>query len=437
MTAATDLPQASANNEPVQAANTPRKILIASLVGTTIEFYDFYIFATAAALVIGPAFFPGESDNIQILAAFMSFGLAFVARPVGSLLFGHFGDRIGRKSTLVASLVLMGGATVGIGLVPSYDSIGIAAPILLCVFRVCQGLGIGGEWGGAALLATENAPSGRRGFFGMFPQLGPSLGFLLANGVFLAILLSLDDDAFASWGWRIPFLLSAVLVILGLYVRMTLVESAVFTREQARAPVEAPISELLKNHRKPLIQGTLAMVCCYAIFYITTVFTLSYATQTLHIDRDTFLAMLCVAILCMAAATPVSALACDRFGRRPVIISGLLFTMATGLLLSPLIGSASVPLTLLFLCLGLTSMGWIYAPMGALLPELLPTRVRYSGASVAYSFAGIFGASLAPYVAQWLVGMGGLTWVGGYIVGMALISLVAMLTIRETRDDAL
>lgn len=423
-------------NDPAPS-NTPGKVMLASLAGTTIEFYDFYIFATAAALVIGPAFFPGESDNVQILAAFMSFGLAFVARPVGSLLFGHFGDRIGRKSTLVASLVLMGGATVGIGLLPDYDSIGIAAPILLCLFRVCQGLGIGGEWGGAALLATENAPRGRRAFFGMFPQLGPSLGFLLANGIFLAILLVLDDDAFMAWGWRVPFLLSAALVLLGLYVRLTLVESEVFVQEQARAPVKAPLAELFSAHRKPLVQGTLVMVACYAIFYITTVFTLNYATHTLGLSRDTFLALLCIAIFCMAAATPISALACDRFGRRPVLISGLCFTILTGLLLSPLVSGASVALTLLFLCLGLTSMGWIYAPMGALLPELLPTRVRYSGASVAYSFAGIFGASLAPYIAQSLVNAGGLAWVGGYIVVMALISLLALLTIRETRDVSL
>ncbi|SPJ33760.1 MFS transporter [Kushneria phyllosphaerae] len=418
-------------------ANTPRRVMIASLAGTTIEFYDFYIFATAAALVIGPTFFPGESSQMQVLAAFMSFGLAFVARPVGSLLFGHFGDRIGRKSTLVASLVLMGGATVGIGLLPGYESIGIGAPILLCVFRLCQGLGIGGEWGGAALLATENAPRGRRAFFGMFPQLGPSLGFLLANGVFLVILLSISDEAFMAWGWRIPFLLSAVLVVIGLYVRTTLVESEVFNREQQKPPGRAPMIELLRDHRAPLLQGTLAMVACYAIFYITTVFTLNYATQTQGIDRGTFLGMLCFAIIFMAVATPLSALACDRFGRKPVIISGLVFTMLVGLLLAPLISSASTPLTLLFLCLGLTAMGWIYAPMGALLPELLPTRVRYSGAGVAYSLAGILGASLAPYAAQWLVGQGGLSWVGYYIVGMAMLSLVAMLTVRETRDNTL
>ena len=427
----------SSNPTTAPAANTPRRVMIASLAGTTIEFYDFYIFATAAALVIGPTFFPAESDRIQILAAFMSFGLAFVARPIGALLFGHFGDRVGRKSTLVASLVLMGGATVGIGLLPSYHTIGIAAPILLCVLRFCQGLGIGGEWGGAALLATENAPAGRRGLFGMFPQLGPSLGFLLANGVFLVILLTLDDDAFMAWGWRIPFILSTLLVALGLYVRTTLVESTVFEKAQAQKPVRAPVAELLRNHRIPLLQGTLAMVSCYAIFYITTVFTLNYATHTLGLNRDIFLGMLCIAVLCMAVATPISAAACDRFGRKPVIISGLVFTIVTGSMLNSLVGSGSLINTQLFLCMGLTAMGWIYAPMGALLPELLPTQVRYTGASLAYSLAGIFGASLAPYAAQALVESGGLGWVGGYIIGMAALSLLAMFTIRETRHDRL
>lgn len=422
---------------PEAAANTPARVVIASLVGTTIEFYDFYIFATAAALVIGPAFFPNESESVQVLAAFMSFGLAFVARPVGSVVFGHFGDRFGRKSTLVASLMLMGIATVGIGLLPGYDTLGVSAPVLLCVLRFAQGVGIGGEWGGAALLATENAPPGRRALFGMFPQLGPSLGFLLANGVFLIISLSLDDTAFMAWGWRIPFLLSAALVVLGLYVRLSLVESAVFHRAQQEQTVRVPLSELLAEHRRPLIQGTLAMVACYGIFYISTVFALNYATATLGLNRNVFLGLLCVAILCMALATPISALACDRFGRRPVIATGLGFTMLCGLALAPLLGSASVIGTLVFLCMGLTAMGWIYAPMGALLPELMPTRVRYSGAGAAYSLGGILGASLAPYVAAWLATAGGLAWVGGYVIGMALLSLVAVLGMAETRDHAL
>ncbi|WP_027348909.1 MFS transporter [Halotalea alkalilenta] len=435
MTLDTALAEESAA-ERVRPANSPRKVIAASLIGTTIEFYDFYIFATAAALVIGPAFFPSESPGVQTLAAFMSFGIAFVARPVGSVLFGHFGDRLGRKSTLVASLLLMGVATVGIGLLPGYASIGVAAPILLCVLRFCQGLGIGGEWGGAALLVTENAPKGRRAWFGMFPQLGPSLGFLLANGMFLVLLLGMSSESFMAWGWRIPFLVSAVLVFLGLYVRVSLVESEAFLREQAREPVRAPLKELLRDHRRPLLQGTFAMVACYAIFYITTVFTLNHATSQLGFDRGGFLAMLCVAIVFMALATPVSALACDRFGRRPVIVSGLCFTLLTGLVLGSLVASGSTPSMLLFLCMGLLAMGWIFAPMGALLPELFPVRVRYTGACAAYNLAGILGASLAPYAAQWLVGWGGLQWVGGYVVGMALLSLVAILSIGETRDRA-
>ena len=294
------------------------RIAFASFIGTAIEYYDFYIYGLAVAMVIGPVFFPGSDPAAQALNAFLTFGIAFVARPIGSLLFGHFGDKAGRKTTLVASLVTMGAATFVIGLLPGYQQIGWTAPLLLCLLRFAQGIGLGGEWGGAALLAAEYAPAGRRGWYGMFPQLGPSIGFLLAVGSFLLLTGYLDDANFRAWGWRIPFLASSLLVITGLYVRMRLAETPVFARA---LHVNLPAFELLSRHLKPLLQGALLMVVCYALFYITTVFSLSYGTSRLGYTRMQFLSMLCIAVLFMAAATPLSAMASDRFGRRPVLIA--------------------------------------------------------------------------------------------------------------------
>lgn len=410
------------------------RIAFASFIGTAIEYYDFYIYGLAVAMVIGPVFFPGSDPAAQALNAFLTFGIAFVARPIGSLLFGHFGDKAGRKTTLVVSLLTMGAATFVIGLLPGYQQIGWTAPLLLCLLRFAQGIGLGGEWGGAALLAAEYAPAGRRGWYGMFPQLGPSIGFLLAVGSFLLLTGYLDDASFRAWGWRIPFLASSLLVITGLYVRMRLAETPVFARA---LHVNLPAFELLSRHLKPLLQGALLMVVCYALFYITTVFSLSYGTSRLGYTRMQFLSMLCIAVLFMAAATPLSAMASDRFGRRPVLIAAGSAALLSGFLLSPMLKSGSPILITLFLSLELFLMGASFAPMGALLPELFPTSVRYTGAGAAYNLGGIIGASLAPYLAQQLVQMGGLPWVGGYISAAAAISVMAALSIRETRGKDL
>lgn len=423
---------------PAEQTNSTTRVAVASFIGTAIEFYDFYVYATAAALVIGPVFFPQTSGTAQALSAFITFGIAFLARPLGSALFGHFGDRIGRKSTLVASLLLMGISTTLIGLLPGYDSIGAWAPILLCVLRFGQGLGLGGEWGGAALLATENAPKGRRAWFGMFPQMGPSIGFLAANGLFLCLAMLLSEEQFRAWGWRIPFVLSAVLVIVGLYVRLKLVETPVFAKAMERHErASLPIAELLSKHWRPTLLGALAMVVCYALFYISTVFSLSYGVSTLGYSREDFLGLLCIAVLFMAAATPVSAWLSDRFGRKPVLIVGTLAAIASGFAMEPLLSQGSSVEVAVFLSLELFLMGVTFAPMGALLPELFPTHVRYTGASAAYNLGGILGASVAPYIAQKLVGMGGLSWVGGYVSVAAALSLLAVLCLRETRHDDL
>jgi metabolite-proton symporter len=408
------------------------RIVLASLVGTTIEFYDFYIYGAAAALVIGQTFFPKSSAEAQALNAFLTFGIAFLARPVGSMLFGHFGDRIGRKSTLVASMLVMGLSTTLVGVLPGYAQAGVLAPWLLCVLRFGQGIGLGGEWGGAALLATENAPAGRRAWFGMFPQLGPPIGFFLANGVFLALLLGVGEANFVAWAWRIPFLLSAALVAIGLYIRVSITETPAFRAAMARHErVAVPLLEVLRGHWLPLLQGSLAIVVCYALFYISSVFALGYGVTNLHIPRTMFLAMLCVAAIVMALATPLSARLADRFGRRPVLLTASAIAAFVGFALPALLSGGELP-ALLFLCLALGVMGLTFAPLGALLPELFPTAVAYTGASVAYNLGGILGASLAPYLAQRLLEYGGLSWVGYYLTLAAAISFASVASMSET-----
>ncbi|NEU13079.1 MHS family MFS transporter [Methylobacterium sp. BTF04] len=421
------------------AATIPTaRILVASFVGTAIEFYDFYVYATAAALVIGPIFFPPGDPAVQTLAAFATFSIAFVARPLGAAFFGHFGDRVGRKATLVASLLIMGLSTVLIGCLPTYATAGWWAPAALCVLRFGQGLGFGGEWGGAALLAVENAPPGRRALYGIFPQLGAPVGFITANLGFLGLSLALSPADFQAWGWRLPFLASAILVGVGLYVRVSLTETPVFRAALARAaPERVPLATIFTRHLRATILGTLAMVSCYAVFYLSTVFALSYGTATLGFPRPTFLLFECVAVVFMAIGIPLSGWAADAYGRRPVLLTGLAFTATLGALLGPMLGSGQGGLVLGFLCLGLFAMGWLFGPMGALLPELFPTRVRYTGASVTYNLAGILGASAAPYLAQRLVEWGGIGWVGLYLAVAAAVSFVAVWLMAETGDSRL
>ncbi|MGZ8270207.1 MAG: MFS transporter [Methylophilus sp.] len=403
-------------------------IAFASFIGTAIEFYDFYIYAMAAALVIGQVFFPASDPAVQSLNAFLTFGIAFIARPFGAVLFGHFGDKVGRKATLAASLLTMGISTLLIGLLPDYATIGIWAPILLCVLRFGQGIGLGGEWGGAALLATEHAPEGKRGWFGMFPQLGPSVGFLLATLSFLGLSLFLTDAQFKAWGWRLPFIASALLVGVGLYVRFKLTETPAFADALMKNETHVlPIKKLISQHIKPVMLGALAMVVCYNLFYTATVFCLSYGTSKLGISRTDFLGMLCVAILFMTLATPISAWLSDRFGRRPVLLLSSAFAILVGFTLSPLMLSGSILQITLFLSLALFLMGATFAPMGAYLPEQFPVVVRYTGAGLAYQLGGILGASFAPTISQILVSQGGLIWVGFYMSAMASISFFAVL----------
>ena len=410
----------------VQPPST-RRVLIASLVGTSVEFYDFYIYATAASLVFGPLFFPASSPSAQLLSAYASLGLAFLARPLGAWLFGHYGDRIGRKSTLVASLMLMGGSTTLIAVLPTYQMVGWLAPLLLCILRFGQGIGLGGEWGGAALLAVENAPPHMRARFGMFPQLGAPVGFVAANGLFLILGLSMTPDQFMDWGWRLPFLGSAALVALGLWVRLKLTETPAFREAMAEAePPKVPIAELFRDHAAPTFAGTFAAVACFATYYLATAFALGYATNSLGVPKETFLSIQIVAILFMAVGIMLAGWWSDVKTPRYVLIAGCCGTILTGLLLGPLFGGGVLAMIALWLALSLFMMGFVYGPLGAFLPSLFPPRVRYTGASMTFNIAGILGAAPVPLVAQWLADRGGLAFVGYYLSASALVSLLAL-----------
>jgi MFS family permease len=421
----------------VVAAVSPRRILLASLVGTAVEFYDFYIYATAASLVFGPLFFPAVAPSAQLLSSYATFSIAFIARPLGASVFGHFGDRIGRKSTLVASLLVMGTSTLAIAFLPTYASAGWLAPMLLCLLRFGQGFGLGGEWGGAALLAVENAPPGYRARFGMFPQLGAPVGFIASNGVFLLLGLWLSQSDFQRWGWRLPFLGSALLVGVGLWVRLKITETPAFARALSEAPPpRVPFAEVFKHHAGALIAGTFAVVACYALFYLSTAFALGYGTTTLGYARETFLAVQLIAILFMAAGIVAAGYLSDRLDPRRVLLGGCLFTIPAGFLLAPLLGSKNLFEVGAFLSLALWLMGFVYGPLGAWLPSLFPARVRYTGASLSFNVGGILGGALAPVIAQALAVRGGLSWVGLYLSGAALVSLIALLSLPKSTAAA-
>jgi MFS family permease len=415
------------------AAHTPPgRILFASLIGTAVEFYDFYIYSTAASLVFGPLFFPSSSPSAQLLNAYASFGLAFLARPVGAAFFGHFGDRIGRKSTLVASLMIMGGSTMAIAFLPTYAMAGWVAPLLLCILRFGQGFGLGGEWGGAALLAVENAPPGWRARYGMFPQLGAPVGFIAANGLFLLLGLALTPAEFLAWGWRLPFLASVLLVSLGRWVRLKLTETPAFAAALAKAPPpRVPLVDVMRDYPRQTIGGIFAVVVCFAIFYLSTAFALGYGTTNLGYARAAFLEVQLGAIVFLAVGIAASSYLADRFNPRIVLMSGCAGTVVAGFLLAPILGSGSLVVILLLVSLALLLMGFTYGPVGAWLPGLFPARVRYTGASVAFNLGGILGGALAPILAQALADRGGLPFVGLYLGAAGLISLIALMPLGQ------
>ena len=413
--------------------NTPRQVLFASMVGTTVEFFDFYIYATAAVLVFPHLFFPATDPASSTLASLATFGIAFIARPIGSALFGHFGDRIGRKRTLVLALMTMGLSTFAIGILPPYSSIGITAPLLLALCRFGQGIGLGGEWGGAILLAVENAPPNKRAIYGMFPQLGAPVGFMFSGSIFLVLSRWLTDKQFFSFGWRLPFLASAALVLVGLYVRLTITETPAFQASMEREEqVGFPIVRVLQRHTRPLLAGILVCLAMFTIFYLMTVFTLSWGTTAMHYDRGKFLLIQLFGILFFALGIPVSSILAER-GRRPVMIAVTAMIALFGFALAPLFSAGTIGIVVMMV-VGMTLMGLTYGPLGTIVSELFPTAVRYTGSSLAFSLAGILGASLAPYAATWLATHYGLQYVGFYLSATAVLTLVGLLLIDEKKD---
>jgi metabolite-proton symporter len=425
----------------VKPRNTPRQVLFASMIGTTIEFFDFYIYATAAVLVFPRLFFPSANPTTSTLASLATFGIAFLARPVGSALFGHFGDRVGRKKTLVMALGTMGVSTFAIGVLPAYHSIGVAAPLLLALCRFGQGIGLGGEWGGAVLLAVENAPPKKRAIYGMFPQFGAPLGFLLSGGTFLLLSKGLTNAQFFAFGWRLPFLASAALVLVGLYVRLTITETPVFEAARVEAlrsgaeKLAVPMFAVFRKHTRALVAGILMCLSTFVLFYLMTVFALSWGTTALHYSRSSFLMIQLVGVVFFAATIPISALLAER-GRKPVMYGVTVLIALFGLVLGPLFGAGMTGVVVMMV-VGMSLTGLTYGPIGTVVSELFPTEVRYTGSSLAFSLAGILGASLAPYLATWLAKDFGLRYVGYYLTASAVFTFVGFVMGKETVGEGL
>lgn len=429
-----------------QLRNDPLKVALASMVGTAIEFFDYYIYAAAAVLVFNTQFFHSGDPLSDDLLSLSTLALAFFARPIGSALFGHFGDKIGRKKTLVASLVLMGGSTVVIGLLPTYSQIGIWAPILLCICRVGQGIGLGGEWGGAALVATENAPEGKRAWYGTFPQLGAPIGLFVANATFFLVSYFWGQQALVEWAWRIPFISSLALVLVGLYVRLTLHESHVFVEaEEKGKKLKAPVSVVFTKHFKPMVIGTFIMVATYSLFYIMTAFAQAYSRTPatlseagypmgLGIPANTFTGLLLMSAIVFAIFISISGLYADKIGRRKWLIWTTVSILIFALCMPLFLGNGTPTSVFAFLVIGMALMGMTFGPMAALLPELFPTEVRYSGASLAYNIASIIGATIAAMISLKINALYGLMGVGIYLAINAFLTLLALLASKETKN---
>ena len=417
-----------------QETTSMGKIAFASFIGTAIEFYDFYIYGTAAALVLGGVFFPEATPLRGTLLAFATFAVGFAARPLGGIVFGHYGDRVGRKAMLIFSLLVMGVGTFLIGLLPGYAAIGITAPVLLVILRFLQGVGLGGEWGGAVLMATEHAPTDKRGFYSSFPQVGPAVGFLLSSGLFLLLTVSLSEEQFNAWGWRIPFLLSIVLVVIGLYVRVTIAETPIFKRAmetQTRARV--PFLDMVRTYPIVLALTSGGILLAYVLFYIITTFSLSYGTTLLGLPNSTVLYCTMIAVGLMGVGVPIFAVLSDKMGRRRLCLGAAVLAGLWAFPLFWLFNTGRPILIALGFSVGMIIFAMLYGPMGAFLPELYGTRLRYSGAAVSYNLGGVLGGALAPIIATQLLASTGASWaISVYILAMAVVTFVSVFLLSET-----
>ena len=440
--------EAAAGKAQAMVRDSVKTVIAASMVGTAIEFYDFYAYGTAAANYFPKVFF-GDTTNptVALLASLLTFAIAFIARPLGSLVFGHFGDRMGRKTTLVVSLLTMGIATFLIGCLPTYNQWGVAAVAVLCLCRFVQGIGLGGEWSGAALVATENAPEDKRALYGSFPELGAPIGFFLSNGTYFLLETFNDNDAMLAWGWRVPFLLSAVLVIVGLVVRVQMEETPIFRMAQEQKKVvKSPLTEVFKKSWKEVIQATFLVAVTYTLFYTLATWSLAWGTKTveqgggnLGFTNQEYLLMLMIAVCVFAAFIVISCVNADKFGRKRVIIISscclIAFALLFPFLLDPaVVGQRNFATNLLFLCIGFALMGTAFGPIGAFLPELFDANVRYSGSGIGYNLAAIVGAAFVPTIATWLSHHWGVHSVGLYLGVMALCCLIAVLSCKETKN---
>ncbi|TRL37495.1 MFS transporter [Rhizobium straminoryzae] len=422
------MPKASPAAAPLTPAlNSPARVLTASLVGTTIEFFDFYVYATAAVLVFPTLFFPNSDPMTALLASFATFSIAFFARPFGAVVFGHFGDRVGRKTTLVAALLTMGISTVVIGLLPSYEQIGVIAPLLLALCRFGQGFGLGGEWGGAVLLATENAPPGKRSWYGMFPQLGAPVGLFLSSGIFWLLLHVMPQEALLSWGWRVPFLASILLIAVGLWVRLSITETPAFQKAiDKHERVEVPVAELFRHHKRSLLLGTFVALATFVLFYIGSAYLLSYNVKVLKIPFTDALEVQLLGSVVFGLFIPLAGKLADRVGRRELLIAVTVLIGLFSFLLPTLMTSGETAI-FIFSAASMALMGVTYGLIGTALAAPFPTAVRYTGSSITFNLAGIFGASLAPYIATWLQTTYGMTYVGYYLGLSAVITLLCIL----------
>lgn len=421
------------------APTSMRRVALASCAGTTIEFYDFFIYGTAAALVFPTVFFPALGTAAGTVASFATYAVAFFARPLGAILFGHFGDRLGRKKTLISTLLLMGISTVLIGLLPSAEAIGVAAPIALVALRMAQGLAVGGEWAGATLLAAEYAPANKRGLYAVFPQLGPALAFALSSLTFLVVnqFVGETSDAFISYGWRIPFIASALLVIVGLYVRLALEETPMFTTaktESRRGSTTSPLVGVIRNQPRELLLAGGSCTMLFAFFYIGTAYLTSYGTVALGFTRGTVLTVGVIGSVVFAVSIVLSGIYSDRIGRRRVVLASCALSVPWGFLLFPLLDTGSAFAFGVGLSVTLCVMGISYGPAGALLPEMFRTEYRYTGAGMAYALAAVLGGATAPILAAELVSRGASDKIGWMLAGFGLLSFLCTLALPETRD---
>jgi MHS family shikimate/dehydroshikimate transporter-like MFS transporter len=428
---------APAGSSTIVKADSIGLVATASLIGTTIEWYDFFLYGTAAALVFNRLYFPTFDPLAGTLAAFGTYTVGFLARPIGGIVIGHYGDRIGRKSMLVTTLVIMGLSTCGIGLLPTYAQIGPWAPMLLVALRLAQGFGVGGEWGGAVLMAVEHAPERARGFYGSWPQIGVPAGLLLSTSAF-AVLARLPEAQFLSWGWRVPFLLSVLLVGVGLVIRLHILETPAFARvKEAGAQVRRPVVEVLRTHPRELLLAIGVRLAENASFYVYTVFVLVYATEKVGMGRETVLGGIVLAAACSLVAIPMCGALADRLGRRPVYLFGACATALFAYPLFLLLDTGSAPLVWLALVVALAfAHAPMYGPQGAFLSELFGTRVRYSGASLGSQLSSVVAGGLSPFIATMLLPYGPAA-LASYLVVMAALTVAAVLAAAETRDRAI